>query len=221
MSKEEILISKDDKKSIDLLAYIKIIISVTIVMIGLITGVFSFFGLGIFRSDSVVSVKEVQADYVPRSIIEKDYVEKAKVQELYVLKKEMPNILQGHISSEDIRRDYVLRDNYEAVVKENSYLKAELHEIPSPLKPIRRELSHSGKWHDKRLGVLIEIISVTGFEGQINVVFSLDLPDSPLHKEYVSEGKGKLPQWRFHKAGRDFELTMERVSPTVFVVREI
>jgi hypothetical protein len=221
MSEEKLLMSKDNKKNNELFVYIRIIITVALVMAGCIAGVLTFFGLEIVRSDSIVSVTEVQADYVPRSTIESAYVEKAKVQELYVLKEEMQKILQGHISSETIRKDYVSREQHETVVKENSNLKAELYEIPSPFKPIQRELSYSGKWHDERLGLLIEIQSASGFKGHMNVVFALQLPDSPLHKEYVSEDNGKVPQWRFHKAGREFELSMERVSPPVFIVREI
>lgn len=213
--------SEDKKKTLGTLEYLYAACGAAIFMGGCIVTATAFFGLKLVTADNVVSVTEVQANYIHRSAVENAYVEKTKVQELYVLKEEMQKILHGHVSSEAIRRDYVSREQHEAVVKENSNLKAELYGIPSPLKPIRRELSYSGEWHDKRLDVLIEIIGSAGFEGQMNVVFALQLPDSPLHEERVSEGKGKVPQWRFHKAGREFELTMERVYPPVFIVREI
>ncbi|WP_029934694.1 hypothetical protein [Thiomicrospira pelophila] len=183
--------------------------------------VVAFFDLELVPADSVVSVADLQADYVHRSVIGAGYVEKSKVHKEYVLKEDVDEILQDYLPSKTISRDYVPREEYEAIAEENRRLKAEFQSIPSPFEPVRRELSLFGKWHNQRLGVYIEIKDAGGSKGKMDVTFSLELPDSPRHDERVSEDRDGVHQWQFNKAGRDFELFLERVYPPIFVVREI
>ncbi|WP_386077493.1 hypothetical protein ACFIOZ_11150 [Vreelandella sp. F11] len=195
--------------------------SALVLLGGGVVGAVAFFDLKLFPVDSVVSITELQANYLHRSVVEADYVEKSKVYQQYVPREEMEMILEGYIPSESVLTEYVPKQQYELLTRENSSLKDKLYGIPSPLEPVRRELSPRGNWHDERFGIFIEMNQYYGSEGNIKAVFALQLPDSALHEEHVSDEQGSIRRWRFHKAGREFELFMERVHPPVFVVSEI
>ena len=194
-----------------------VIIVAMVALAGFAAGIVAFFGLKIASADSFISPDVLRSDYVLRVEVEKFYLPFAKLSADYLPKSDVE---KNYLPINQVNNLYVPKAQYEQVQRQLADLTNKTSAIPSPLKPLIKQLTQTEIWKDERLGVSIRMDGHWGDTSGYKVHFYLATPDSPEHRETIDSNES-LPFWTFRKNNREFKLSVRKVMPTTVVITEV
>lgn len=194
-----------------------VIIVALITLSGAVAGVVKFFDLKIAPADSFMGQDERRKSYVSRTEVENAYIPLTTLSADYLSKGDVE---KNYVPVDKVNSLYVPRAQYEQVQKQLADLTSKVSAIPTPFKPLTKQLTPTDIWTDERLGVSIRMDGHFGDASGYEVYFYLATPDSTVHRETINSRK-PLPMWTFRKNNREFKLSVLKVMPTTVVITEI
>ncbi|MCF5173026.1 hypothetical protein ABVN18_16705 [Pseudomonas canadensis] len=194
-----------------------VIIGATIAIWGGCTLAASFFGLRFGSADSFIPPQELREKYISRVELAESYLALSKLSTDYLSKSDVE---KNYVHADKINSLYVPKAEHQQLQKRLDDLIEQVSAVPTPFKPLTKEMTERGVWNDERLGVSIRMAGFFGFASAYEVRFLLTLPDSAEHIEVIT-APGPLPFWTFRKHNREFKLSVVKGIPTTFVIKEI
>ena len=181
------------------------------------TAVASLFGLKFGAADNFIPSAELMENYVSRTVLAESYLPLAKVSSDYLSKVDVE---KNYVAIDKIHSLYVPKADYQQLQQQLADLTAKVSAIPSPLPPMNIVMTKGGNWSDERLGVSIRMGGYSLGPLNSSVDFFLTLPDSEEHVETL-DTREDLPVWTFRKHNRQFKLSVLKIMPTTFVIKEV
>ncbi|UXV22308.1 hypothetical protein N4P55_13405 [Pseudomonas fluorescens] len=193
------------------------IFGATITLSGMAGAAALFFGLKFGAADYFIAPEELRNNYIRRTELSESYLSLAKVSSDYLNKSD---IEKNYVSVDKVNSLYVPKAEYQQLQKQLASLVEKVSAIPTPFRPLTIEMTKGGNWTDERLGVSIRMAGYSLGPIYSEVDFFLTLPDSAEHKETL-DSRESLPGWTFRKNNREFRVSVLKIMPTTFVIKEI